>query len=158
AVCMRALAKNPVDRYASVKDLVGDIQRWLADEPVSVYREPFSTRAARWVRRHRTSVGAAATAMIVTLAGLLALAIAQADGSRRLAAKNLELEQANTRVALARDRAEARVDLALGAVASFRSAVDGNLDVKNRPENEALRKTLLQAPLAFYQKLRDDLK
>ena len=35
---------------------------------------------------------------------------------------------------------------------SFWSAVDGNLDVKNRPENEALRKTLLQAPLAFYQK------
>ncbi len=158
AVCVQALAKNPRDRYPSAKELVGDVERWLADEPVSSYREPFLTRAARWVRRHRTAVGVAATALVVAVAGLLAVAVVQADGSRRLAAKNLELEQANTELALARDRAEARVDLALGAVASFRSAVDGNLDVKNRPENEALRKTLLQAPLAFYQKLRDDLK
>jgi serine/threonine-protein kinase len=158
AVCMKALAKNPPERYPSAKELVGDIQRWLADEPVSSYREPLLTRAARWVRRHRTLVGAAAAALIVAVGGLLAVAVVEAEGGRRLAAKNQELVQANTRVAFARDRAEARVDLALGAVASFRSAVDGNLDVKNRPENEALRKTLLQAPLAFYQKLRDDLK
>ena len=158
AVSIRALAKNPLDRYPSAKELAGDIERWLADEPVSSYREPLLTRAARWVRRHRALVGAAVTALIVAVAGLLAVAVVQADGSRRLTTKNLELEQANAQITLARDRAEGRVDLALGAVASFWSAVDGNLDVKNRPENEALRKTLLQAPLAFYQKLRDDLK
>ena len=36
--------------------------------------------------------------------------------------------------------------------------MDDNLDVKNRPENQGLRKTLLQAPLAFYQKLGADLQ
>jgi tetratricopeptide (TPR) repeat protein len=81
----------------------------------------------------------------------------QTKSGRDLAAKNRELEQSNARLAEARDRAERRVDLAVGAIENFRSAVDGNLDVKNRPENEGLRKTLLQAPLAFYQKLRDDL-
>jgi hypothetical protein len=36
--------------------------------------------------------------------------------------------------------------------------VDRNLDIKNQPENTALRKTLLRAPLVFYQRLRDDLR
>jgi serine/threonine protein kinase len=35
AVCLRAMAKEPDDRYPSAADLARDIQRWLADEPVS---------------------------------------------------------------------------------------------------------------------------
>jgi eukaryotic-like serine/threonine-protein kinase len=157
-IILRALEKDRARRYESSNGLAADIHRLLAGEPVLAHPPGGFYRLKKFLGKHKGPVGAAATILTVAVAGLLAVAIVQAEGSRRLAAKNFELEQANTRVALARDRAEARVDLALGAVASFRSTVDGNLDVKNRPENEALRKTLLQAPLAFYQKLRDDLK
>jgi serine/threonine-protein kinase len=158
AICLRALAKKPDRRYESTRAMAGDIERWMADEPVSAWREPLRVRAGRWVRKHRTAVTAALAALSVAVVGLLAVAAVQSESRHRLADSNRELAGANARLASARDRAEGRVDLALGAVASFRSAVDGNLDVKNRPENAALRKTLLQAPLAFYQKLRDELK
>jgi serine/threonine-protein kinase len=158
AICLKALAKNPTDRYASAKDLALDVQRWLADEPPEAWHEPVWARASRWVRKHRTGVTAALAALVVAVGGLLAVTAVQAESGRQLAVKNRELQDSNARLARARDRAERRVDLALGAVENFRSAVDGNLDVENRPENEGLRKTLLRAPLAFYQKLRDDFR
>src|SRR5262245_18888749 len=38
AVCLKALAKRPADRYATAKGLAADVQHWLADEPVAAYR------------------------------------------------------------------------------------------------------------------------
>ena len=34
------MAQRPEARYASAEDLAGEIERWLADEPVTCYREP----------------------------------------------------------------------------------------------------------------------
>jgi eukaryotic-like serine/threonine-protein kinase len=157
AICRKAMSLKPEDRYASALDLAQDVELWLSDEPVSAWREPTRARAGRWIRKHRTLVATALATLLVAVVGLLTVAAVQTKSGRDLAAKNRELEQSNVRLADARDRAERRVDLAVGAIENFRTAVDGNLDVKNRPENEGLRKTLLQAPLAFYQKLRDDL-
>src|SRR5207237_2250264 len=52
AVCLKAMAVRPEDRYASALDLAADVERWLCDEPVSAYPEPWSARLARWVRRN----------------------------------------------------------------------------------------------------------
>jgi serine/threonine protein kinase len=40
AVCLKAMAVRPEGRYASPRTLAEDLERWLADEPVSAYREP----------------------------------------------------------------------------------------------------------------------
>ena len=56
AICLKAMAPRPEDRYPSARALADDIERWLADEPVSVYREPLAARAGRWARRHKTLV------------------------------------------------------------------------------------------------------
>ena len=65
AICLKAMAREPEDRYASPERLADDIEHWLADEPVTAWREPFSVRARRWARRHRTAVTAAAAALLV---------------------------------------------------------------------------------------------
>jgi serine/threonine protein kinase len=38
AVCLKAMAKEPSDRYASAADLAVDLQRWLKDDPVNARR------------------------------------------------------------------------------------------------------------------------
>ena len=48
AVCLKAMALKPDDRYATPKALAEDIERWMADEPVTAWREPWSRRARRW--------------------------------------------------------------------------------------------------------------
>jgi serine/threonine protein kinase len=43
AICMKAMALRPEDRYATALALSADIEHWLADEPVTAYREPWAT-------------------------------------------------------------------------------------------------------------------
>ena len=70
AVCMKAMARRPEGRYASCRDLAGDIELWLADEPVSAYREPAPARLVRWGRRHRTLVAGLAATLLVAVVAL----------------------------------------------------------------------------------------
>jgi eukaryotic-like serine/threonine-protein kinase len=70
AVCRRAMALQPSNRYPSALALAEDIERWLADEPVSAWHEPAPVRARRWVRRHQSLVAGWATAFAVALVGL----------------------------------------------------------------------------------------
>ncbi len=56
AISSRAMAKERSDRYESAAVLAEDVQRWLADEPISSYREPTLQRLARWSRRHRAGM------------------------------------------------------------------------------------------------------
>ncbi len=64
AVCQKAMALVPEDRYGSCRALAEDIERWMADEPVLAWREPIARRARRWAGRHRTSMGIAATLLL----------------------------------------------------------------------------------------------
>jgi serine/threonine protein kinase len=72
AVCLKALALRPEDRYPSALALARDIENWLADETVSAYREPVRDRLWRWGRKHKAIVGsiAAASLAIILTVGL----------------------------------------------------------------------------------------
>jgi tetratricopeptide (TPR) repeat protein/tRNA A-37 threonylcarbamoyl transferase component Bud32 len=67
AVCARAMAVKPGERYPSASALAEDVQRWLADEPVSAYREPWSVRVGRWLRRHKTLAASTAAVLLASL-------------------------------------------------------------------------------------------
>jgi formylglycine-generating enzyme required for sulfatase activity/tRNA A-37 threonylcarbamoyl transferase component Bud32 len=68
AICCQAMALRPEDRYVSPQALAEDVEKYLADEPVTAYREPWSARLARWRRRHPTLVTATAL-VLLSLAG-----------------------------------------------------------------------------------------
>jgi tetratricopeptide (TPR) repeat protein/tRNA A-37 threonylcarbamoyl transferase component Bud32 len=64
AVCLKALALHPGDRYPTALALAEEVEHWLADEPVSAYAEPMLARLRRWGRRHRVAVAASAAASL----------------------------------------------------------------------------------------------
>jgi len=70
AICLKALALKPQERYPSARALADEIEHWLADEPVSVYREPITVRLTRWGRRHRTLATSLGVLLITTVVGL----------------------------------------------------------------------------------------
>jgi serine/threonine protein kinase len=94
AVCLKAMALKPEDRYPSPKALADDVERWTADEPVSAWREPPARRARRWARRNRTAVTGAAAALLAGLIGLTAVAAVQATANDRLRKANDEIGKA----------------------------------------------------------------
>jgi tetratricopeptide (TPR) repeat protein/tRNA A-37 threonylcarbamoyl transferase component Bud32 len=70
AICLRAMAAKPAERYATALDLKAEVEHWLADEPIRAYQEPWPARARRWVRRHRAlTTGVAGAALAVLLLG-----------------------------------------------------------------------------------------
>ena len=88
AVCLKAMALKPEDRYASPRELAEEIEHWLADEPVPAYREPLPTRVAQAARK-RPALTAGIGALLVT--GVIALGVsmlligqAQRDTSKAL--------------------------------------------------------------------------
>jgi WD40 repeat protein/serine/threonine protein kinase len=70
AICMKALSLRPEDRYDSPRALAGDIERWLADEPIAIHRDPLSVRLTRWGRRHRSTAVALGVLMVSAVLGL----------------------------------------------------------------------------------------
>jgi eukaryotic-like serine/threonine-protein kinase len=172
AVCLKAMAANPGDRYATALDLAADVKRWLANEPVSAWREPALLRSRRWMRRHRALVTTTAAVLVVGVVGLAGFStvvtgknreldaknLALVDKNRQLDIRNVELAGKNQELEKERHRAEAREELAIDAVKKFRDAVQGNLELKNRPELDALRKALLNEPMEFFRNLRDQLQ
>jgi WD40 repeat protein/tRNA A-37 threonylcarbamoyl transferase component Bud32 len=110
AVCLKAMAWRPEDRYDSCRELAEEIERWMADEPVTAWREPVSVRARRWLKRFRTAVAAAAATLVAGVVGLSAVAVVQSGANSALETKNLQLTAANAattqREQEARDQAE----------------------------------------------------
>lgn len=59
AICLKALQKDPADRYASVNALVRDLSAYRTARPISVYRASALVRLMRWRDRHALPVTAA---------------------------------------------------------------------------------------------------
>ncbi len=96
AICLKALAFRPEDRYASAVALADDLARWLADEPVSALPESIWRRLGRWTRRHRKAAiaGVLTLAVISLISTLAAVMIHRARrGEQRSLAKMRDVFQ-----------------------------------------------------------------
>ncbi len=145
AVCLKAMALKPDDRYASPKALAEDVERWMADEPVTAWCEPWSRRSRRWARRNRTAMTAAGAAVLVALVGTAAVLAVQTRA-------NADLKTANTELAASNQRERARFELAQEAIRMFHTGVSEDLLLKQK-EFAALRTRLLRGAQEFYHKL-----
>jgi serine/threonine-protein kinase len=159
AICLQAMAYRPEDRYRSCRALAEDIERWMADEPVTAWSEPFTRRAQRWGRLNRTLVSSLAASGLVALVGMASVLAVQARANVGLKQSNDALVDANTRVRTtnaellaANQRERERFNLAMDAVGLFHGNVSEDLLLKQRPFAE-LRAKLLRGAAAFYDKL-----
>jgi serine/threonine-protein kinase len=140
AICAKAMAKSPADRYAHASDLGLDVVKFLGDEPVSAYPESAYERAARWARRHRTWAQAiAASLVIVTVISIVASVIVS---KARDAAQSAQSE-ATVRLGQAREAA----DTLLTGVSK---------DLKDVPGAQQVRNLLLKKAADFYAKFAKD--
>jgi tetratricopeptide (TPR) repeat protein/tRNA A-37 threonylcarbamoyl transferase component Bud32 len=71
-IVLKAMARQPEDRYPTAQELADDLRRFLEDRPVLARRPSLGARMARMARRHRGVVAAAALALVLMTAGLFA--------------------------------------------------------------------------------------
>jgi serine/threonine protein kinase len=169
AICLKALATKPEDRYPSALALADDVEQWLADEPVSALREGPLLRLGRWMRKHRALVGSTAAAVVVVaaVAGVAAIFIERARREASdLAALNGRLASENKQLAdterVAKEQAERSAqeadeqrNLALDTLNALVYDVQDQL--ANRPGMQELKRRLLDTARTNLTKIRGPL-
>ena len=71
AVVMKALARDPAQRYQSIRELDDDLGRFLSDESVAARKPTLSEEIQRFVRRRRAAVTAATLIFLTLVVGVV---------------------------------------------------------------------------------------
>ena len=150
AICEKAMALNPKDRYESCSALGEDIEHWLADEPVLAHQETLPERIGRWMRRHRTWTRAGAAALLV----VAVVSITATFLVNKARQKATSLAESNERLAhseaAARQEALSRLQEARGAVDIWLTGASEAL--KYFPGVQATRERLLGKAAQDYER------
>jgi serine/threonine-protein kinase len=142
AVCLKAMARLPQDRYPSPRALAEDLEHWLADEPVAARRDPLWTRSWRWVRKHRTLATSGAAVDVLSAAAL---------------GVGLQRERLHaSRIAAERIEAERRLDQVMTSYEEYFSGFNEEV-LRGRKLPQPLLESLLAKPRAFYGRLTTEL-
>jgi serine/threonine protein kinase/tetratricopeptide (TPR) repeat protein len=159
AICLKAMASRPEERYASCRPLAEDVERWMADESVSAWREPRTRALLRWLTRHRTGVTGAAAAMLAGVVGLVAVLAVQSAANARLSASLVretrakdDLAAANADLARSNTSVQERYDLAVEAIKTVHTGVSEDF-LLGQDQFREQRDRLLTSAAAFYGKL-----
>jgi len=143
-IILKAVSKNPIDRYRTAREFADDLQRYLDDKPIQAKRPGLIDRIRKWARRHPSFVGAAT---LVLLLGTIGLGISTALVTQSLEREKKRAEEAEQRFRLARRSANEMIQLA-------------EVELADNPGMQNLRRQLLEMALAYFQELielrRDD--
>lgn len=141
-VILKALSKNPADRYASAQELADDLHRYLRDEPIHAKRPSMVEQVRKWSRRHPSVIAAGVLVMFLSLVGSLV--------------GNWLVTKANDRTNAALAMEQLRAEEAEKSFRQARKAVDllievGQEELNYEPALQGLRKRLLETALVYYQ-------
>jgi len=70
AIVLKALAKEPADRYRTAAEFADDLQRYLRGKPVAARPDHFTYRFGKAVVRNRAGVGTSVAATVLVAAAL----------------------------------------------------------------------------------------
>jgi serine/threonine protein kinase len=143
-VVLKALGKEPADRYATAQELADDLQRFVENRPIRARRPTLAERLRKWARRHPSLVVAAVLVLALWSAGsFVATALVLNEQQKAEAAYRAERHRA--------EEAEERFKLAQRAVNEMIQVSEKEL--ANRPGMEGVRSRLLKSALGYYQEL-----
>jgi serine/threonine-protein kinase len=127
-VVLKAMEKNPPERYATAREFADDLRRFLRHEPIRAKRPNVLQRARKWAQRHTSAVAAAALVLVLALAGL------------GIGTYLLWQEEAKTRAALAKVEEQRSAALANEAKANtMRRQAEFDLDKTLNAMGDTLR-------------------
>jgi serine/threonine-protein kinase len=142
AACLKAMALKPGDRYPTALALAAEVERWLADEPVTAWREPARVRARRWMKRHRVLVSGAAAFLLTAVAGLSVGAGLLWHEQQRTAAEKRHAEQ---------EWARAEDNLTTARTLALNLLNTAETQLSTLPRMESVRREMTDTALRTFQ-------
>jgi serine/threonine protein kinase/Flp pilus assembly protein TadD len=73
-IVLKALQKNPTDRYATAQEMADDLHRFVLGEPIRARRPSMARRVRGWCRRHKQLVSGLGVLLVtLTIVGAITL-------------------------------------------------------------------------------------
>jgi hypothetical protein len=138
-IILKAISKEPADRYASAQALADDLQSFCEDRPISARRPTTLERATRWGRRHKSLVASALAMLVLAVAGLSFTIVLVARAYDR---EHLRAREADDRFRLARRLADEMIQIA-------------EQETAEDPQQQLIRRRMLEVAVAYYQEFID---
>ncbi len=139
-IILKAMRKEPSERYASVGQFSEDLRRHLAGLPVIARPVTFNYRLSKFVRRNKAAVGAAVLLFLILVGGIITT-----TWQARRARQQEELAR------IEKERAEKRFNevrkLARSVLFDYHDAI------KNLPGSTTVRARLVQDALSYLDSL-----
>jgi serine/threonine protein kinase len=142
-IVLKALEKNPADRYATAKELADDLERYVKDEPIRARRPTLALQARKWFRRHPAVLRSAVAMLILAV---VSLALGSYLIWREKGEKEAALDLAKTRREAA-ESAQQRTRAVLDDMSS--EVIDDWLGKQNELTPE--QRKFLERALAHYE-------
>ncbi len=145
-IVLMALRKEPQRRYASVEQLSEDIRRHLESLPVIARPDTFAYRTAKFVRRNRVGVVAAALVFVALVAGVLGVAWQAIIASRARDKANTTvdyLERLILQTDVFDEEMPAGGGAALSALELIKRGLDKTEELASQPVVQARMKSVL---------------
>ncbi len=148
-IILKALRKDPAERYGTAQEMADDLQRFLDRRPILARRPTPAERLRAWSRRHPSIVGVGVVGLILlSAASMVSTALVRREQAKTLAEQR-KAESAYQRESQRAKEAEARFRLARRSVDELIRVSEDEL--AHRPGMEGLRKRLLATALSYYQ-------
>jgi serine/threonine protein kinase len=148
-ILLKAMAKNPSDRYSSAQELADDLQRFQEGKPIQARRPTLLDRTGKWARRHKAVVAAALSSLLIVILVLIV-------SNFVIAREHRETKAAFFREQLKVQEAERQRALAEMNFRQARQAVDffvelSDEEMHDRSQLFETRLKMLETALTFYQ-------
>ena len=140
AICLKAMATLPSERYQKATDLGKDLENWLEGEPISVVPDHLFRKSERWLRKHAKGVIASLLLLSLTAAALLLATVAIFHERTRVLGLNQSLTAEQEKTDESRRFSSSLFDEIVGYV------VDDRLSAM--PESYELRKEILASSIS----------
>jgi WD40 repeat protein/serine/threonine protein kinase/tetratricopeptide (TPR) repeat protein len=93
-IVLKAVEKNPADRYATAQELADDLRRFFDDRPIQARKPTLVQIVRKWARRHQAVVWTAlAASAVLAVVAVVALAISNSLIRAESDEKELALEE-----------------------------------------------------------------
>lgn len=155
-IILKAMRKEPRDRYLSAEEFAEDLRRFLDSRPIRAKQPGVMERISKWSRRHKPLVAVGLVGLLLAVLGLAVsnVLVARERSKTRQAYDEVARKQAETQAALAqearqRELAERSFRQAREMLDSFVQASIEDLSVKEGDDD--IRQALLLASLPYYQ-------